>query len=271
MKIIMAKLDPTTLRMLSVAVPCDPRTLLRALRGLPIRGALLRARVAAVLAEHGIVPPHTEQPAGPGSVAGGLARLGDGGPDMTEPRATMLPLYVGRDNAELVVGRSWRVVQDFARARGVRPRRIGRVALYAADELIAAIDRHAAAEPANEPANEVDGEPPERRREARACPREVVRRSHPREAGDDHPQEVGAPRASLRAKGRNAMTSLGRWVSDSYGRRAIVTFCEGEFSVELWEFSDADMKEKLVLVGHGTTLEAAAIQATAIYGERFGG
>ncbi len=60
--------------------------------------------------------------------------------------------YVGRDNAVAVIGRSWRAVQDLAGALGVRPRRVGRIALYLAAELVAAIEK--ANEPAVEP--EVD-------------------------------------------------------------------------------------------------------------------
>ena len=63
------------------------------------------------------------------------------------------PLYVGRDNAVALVGREWRVVCDLAKALGVRPRRVGRVALYPAAELVAAIERAA---PVTEPASADD-------------------------------------------------------------------------------------------------------------------
>jgi hypothetical protein len=53
----------------------------------------------------------------------------------------VVPSFIGRDNAQAVVGRSWRGVQDIAAALGVKPRRIGRVALYDAAELADAIRR----------------------------------------------------------------------------------------------------------------------------------
>ena len=55
---------------------------------------------------------------------------------MTDP---IRPMLIGRDNAHLVIGRSWRWVQDTAVALGVRPIRIGRVSLYDAGHLIDAI------------------------------------------------------------------------------------------------------------------------------------
>lgn len=53
------------------------------------------------------------------------------------------PIYIGCNNAEAALGRSWRCVQDKARELGVQPRRVGRVTLYLASELVAAIERHA--------------------------------------------------------------------------------------------------------------------------------
>jgi hypothetical protein len=64
------------------------------------------------------------------------------------------PLFVGRDNCVAVIGREWRVVQHIARDRGVRPRRVGRITLYRADELAAAIDRHVDSTPAAEQPND---------------------------------------------------------------------------------------------------------------------
>ncbi|HVW29961.1 MAG TPA: hypothetical protein VHC69_31580 [Polyangiaceae bacterium] len=59
-------------------------------------------------------------------------------------------LYVGRDNAEAVMGRSWRCVQDLAAELGVKPRKVGRIALYLASELVAAIERRSTGGSSNE-------------------------------------------------------------------------------------------------------------------------
>jgi hypothetical protein len=76
---------------------------------------------------------------------------------MSDRLAPIAPLFIARDNAVAAVGREWRVVQDLARELGVRPRRVGRVALYVAAELVAAIERHASAsEPSSSEQSEID-------------------------------------------------------------------------------------------------------------------
>jgi hypothetical protein len=58
----------------------------------------------------------------------------------SEKSVSSAPIYIGRDNAVAAVGRSWRAVQDLAAELGVKPRRVGRIALYLASELAAAIE-----------------------------------------------------------------------------------------------------------------------------------
>jgi hypothetical protein len=71
-------------------------------------------------------------------------------------RALVHPLFVGKANAELVVGRSWRATQDLARLLGVKPRRAGRIAVYLATELVEAIARQPVEEP-GDPGDVADG------------------------------------------------------------------------------------------------------------------
>ncbi len=57
----------------------------------------------------------------------------------TSKPAVVAPMFVGRDNAEAVVGRSWRWCQDAARALGVPLIIHGRTSLVDAEKLKAAL------------------------------------------------------------------------------------------------------------------------------------
>ncbi len=57
--------------------------------------------------------------------------------------AQATPLTIARDNCLAAIGRSWQWTQDAARRLGVEPMRVGRVALYRADELLASLEAEA--------------------------------------------------------------------------------------------------------------------------------
>ena len=62
----------------------------------------------------------------------------------TKSSVAVAPIYIGRDNAAAALGRTWRATQDLAAELGVKPRKVGRIALYPAAELVAAIEARAA-------------------------------------------------------------------------------------------------------------------------------